>query len=151
MQKEHIKRSVSQEGSVYFWKYKTDGWLGTEWHFTADTKGCADLIELFDRMNTAAEICETVLPVTPVTPEILDIPDYDSPYKNMSEIDLVYFPFQSHYYEWDIIVNRDKVEIKIGRAMLQKWLQAATDVQKGIGNYSIGLHEDHTVFIWPHP
>jgi hypothetical protein len=139
---------ILQQGSIYFWKYKTDGWLGSEWHFTADPDGCYFLLELFDRMSRSEFICEFVIALTPVTQKILSVPNYDSPYKNMTELRFIYHPSGSHYYEWNIADNKNSVEISLGKAMLEEWRRAVNNADRGIGNYSIGINEDHTVFIW---
>lgn len=139
---------IKQHGSIYFWKYKLDGWLGSEWHFTADPSGCDFLISLFDHMRRSEFTCEPVIRVSPVTQEILSVPDYDSPYKDMSELRFTYQPFSANFYNWLIVDNKNCVEISFGKAMLGEWNRAVLDVKNGIGNYSIGLNEDHTVFIW---
>lgn len=147
---DHPQINIVQQGHVYFWKYKTDGWLGSEWHTTADQGGRSFLLELFDRMAASDTNCEAVIRLTPVSQEILDIPGYDSPYKNMSELHLIYFPTQSYYYEWNIVVNQLLVEIMMGPAMLKEWRRAVQDVKAGSDSYAIGINEDHTVFVWPY-
>ena len=142
---------IKQQGSIYFWKYKTDGWLGSEWHFTADSAGCDFLTELFDHMRQSDFSCEPVIQITPVTQNILRVPDYNSPFKDMAELRFTYQPSGSHYYDWSIVDNQNKVEITFGKAMFAEWSRAVLDVKNGKGNYSIGLNEDHTVFIWWKP
>lgn len=139
---------IKQNGSIYFWKYKTDGWLGSEWHFTADSAGCDFLTNLFDRMRRSEFPCESVIQTSPVTQKILRIPNYDSPFKDMTELRFTYHPSGSHYYDWLIVDNKSSVEIVFGKAMLAEWDRAVLDVKNGRGNYSIGLNEDHTVFVW---
>ena len=142
---------IKQSGNIYFWKYKTDGWLGSEWHCTADSGACKFLILLFDHMEHSEFLCEPVIALTPVTQDILRIPDYDSPYKNMTELHLIYQPFAPNYYDWHIADNKTAVEIFFGKAMLTEWKRAVMNVDQGIGNFSIGLNEDHIIFFWCPP
>jgi hypothetical protein len=144
----HIKKA----GKIYFWKYKTDGWLGSEWHITADRDGGEYLIRLLDHMEHSEFTCQPVIPLSPVTQNILRIPDYDSPYKDMAELRLIYQPFAPNYYDWHIVDNKKTVEIFFGKAMLAEWRRAMMIILKDTGNLPIGLDEDHTVFFWclPH-
>lgn len=139
---------MKQNGNIYFWKYKTDGWLGSEWHISADKDACQYLLDLFDYMADSVFSCEPVMALTPVTQEILSVPDYDSPYKNMTELRFTYSPFAPHYYDWHITDNKTTVEIIFGKAMLAEWRRAVMNIDQGIGNFPIGLNEDHTVFFW---
>ena len=139
---------IRQTGNVFFWKYKTDGWLGSEWHFTADRSACEYLIRLFDHMEHSEFTCEPVISLTPVTQKILRIPGYDSPYKNMTELRLMYMPFAPNYYDWHIADNKTAVEIFFGKAMLAEWRRAVLNIIQGKGDFPIGLNEDHTVFFW---
>ncbi|KAB2877601.1 hypothetical protein F9K33_16110 [bacterium] len=142
---------IIQQGSIYFWKYKTDGWLGSEWHFTADPAGCDFLVQCFERLLQSEFPCELVIHLTPVSQKILRIPDYNSPFKNMDELQFSYRPAGSSYYEWTIVDNKSRVDITMGKAMLAEWKRAVLAVKNGNGDFSIGLNEDHTIFMWRMP
>ncbi|MBL7960881.1 hypothetical protein JNL27_11650, partial [bacterium] len=59
-----------------------------------------------------------------------------------------YRPAGSNYYEWTIVDNKNRVDITMGKAMLAEWKRAVLAVKNGNGDFSIGLNEDHTIFMW---
>lgn len=135
-------------GCVYFWKYKTDGWLGNEWHCTADSYGCDYLLEVLTRITCSDVPMKVEIVLTPVNQSVLDIPEYNSPFENMQVLRFLYSPAASSFYEWSIAENGSTAEITLGKAMLNEWQRAVDDVKNGQSGYSIGLHEDYTVSFW---
>ncbi|MBL7961059.1 hypothetical protein JNL27_12560, partial [bacterium] len=109
------------------------------------------LVQCFERLFQSEFPCELVIHLTPVSQKILRIPDYNSPFKNMDELQFSYRPAGSNYYEWTIVDNKNRVDITMGKAMLAEWIEAVQHIRNGTDNYSIGLNEDYTVFIWSMP
>lgn len=137
---------LPQRGSIYFWKYKTDGWLGSEWHFAANEQGRKFFVELLNRMETAETDCTFLIKTKAVTQKILRVPDFNSPYENREGLKLTYSPFESNYYEWSVGDNEYIVDISFGKAILREWRRVLTEAQAG--ETCIGLEDDHTVFVW---
>ena len=144
-------KSIPQQGRIYFWKYKTDGWLGSEWHLTADLPGCDFLSRLFVTMQKSEFPYETALSITPVTQNILRIPNYNSPFKNIEELRFSFQPSAPRHYDWIIVDNKNSVEIIFGKAMLTEWINAVQNIKSGVENTLIGLHEDYSIFVWHMP
>jgi len=138
-----------QTGRIYFWKYKTDGWIGSEWHLSADDNGFNYLMHVFERMSCSETGIEQDVVITPVTQRILAIPEYDSPVKNVPRLVLKFHPFDSNYYDWSIKDNKSCLEISFGRAILEQWRQILNfgDARNTDENI-IGLNEEHSILVW---
>lgn len=137
-----------QKGRIYFWKYKTDGWLGSEWHLAADTKGWNFLSQLFTYLLDSEFPVEAVIQTTPVDQKILRIPDYNSPYKDAAGLRIAYDPAGARFYDWVMTDNQSAVEIALGKAMLTEWIRVLHHKHHQNENQAIGLNEDFTLFIW---
>jgi hypothetical protein len=134
-----------QAGRIYFWKFKSDGWLGSEWHFSADEKGTAFFMKLLDRFEAMTNHDDVRLSVTPVTREWLDRCDFDGAYEDRRFLRLVYHPSEGHTDEWSIRDNESMVEISFGRAILRRWRQL---LQENVDERELGMGEDYVVFVW---
>lgn len=56
--------SWRQDGRISLWRYRKAGAMYGGWHFTADAKGCASLIELCSILSTATEPAHRTISVT---------------------------------------------------------------------------------------
>lgn len=140
-----IPSDETQAGRIFFWKFKSDGWLGSEWHFAADPAGSVFLQDLFDRMEITTERCDIRLSIMPVTREWLDRCDFDGAYEGRRFLRLVYDPSDGQAGEWSIRDNESTVEVSFGRTILRRWRQLLTEDSD---ERTIGLGEDHVVFVW---
>jgi hypothetical protein len=143
-----LNTKIQQRGSIYFWKYKTDGWIGSEWHFSADASGREFFISLLDEMILMDSPGKYLITVTPVTQKVLRIPNFNSPFENRVGLKLTYSPFDAYYNEWSVSDNENIVDISFGKIILNDWRRAVLEVKTGKDDRSIGLNEDHTVFVW---
>ncbi|MBX7150477.1 hypothetical protein K1X84_02470 [bacterium] len=142
----NIASYLTQRGSIYFWKYKTDGWLGSEWHFTANAVGWNFFVELLNQIERSDSDCTFLISTKAVTQKILRVPDFNSPYENRDGLRLTYSPFESNYYEWSLSDNEHIVDISFGKAILHEWRRVMTESEER--ETSIGLEDDHTIFVW---
>jgi len=131
---------------IYFWTYKTDGWLGSEWQFVSDAAGCDFMLVMLNKMDLSPVRCKFDIPLSKVTQKVLALLDYDSPIKETTDLILTYDPSGTNYYDWRIADNKKSVEISFGKAMLAEWRRALADVKSGREDLSIGLNEDYCVF-----
>jgi hypothetical protein len=143
-----LELQMKQRGLIYFWKYKTDGWIGSEWHFSADTSGRKFFVALMDQMTLLDSPSKYLIKITPVPQKILRIPDFDSPFEDRAGLKLTYTPFPSHYNEWSVGDNEDVVDISFGKNILTAWRRAVLEVTRVKGERSVGLNDDDTVFVW---
>ena len=139
---------IKQRGSIYFWKYKTDGWIGSEWHFSADSSGRKYFMSLLDHMISLNSPGKCLIKVTPVTQKILRVPDFDSPFEDRSGLKLTYTPFASHYNAWSVGDNENVVDISFGKNVLLAWRRAVLESKSHKSDQIIGLDDDHTVYVW---
>ena len=143
-----LESKLKQRGSICFWKYKTDGWIGSEWHFSADASGREFFIELMDQMKISAVPCRYAIEVTPVTRKILRMVNCDLPFEDRAGLKLTYKPSDAHYDEWSVGDNENIVDISFGKIILNEWRRAVEEPKGAENDRPIGLDEDHSVFIW---
>lgn len=133
-----------REGHVYFWKYKTDGWI--EWNFSADEKGQAYFRRLLDDLSAADYPQTSIVPITPVPRSILRIPDFAAPIENRRELRITYYPDAAHHDEWRLDDNESRIDLSFGRQVLSQWRTLMAN--PSTADRAIEWNDDHSVFIW---
>ena len=144
-----LSERIEQRGAIYLWKYKTDGWIGSEWHFSVDETGKIFFLSLLDEFEKCDTESRYSIQLTEVTQEVLEIPDFNSPFENRRELKLTFTPFDSHFNEWVVGDNENVIDIAFGRRILNDWRRLVLIEQEVIEDNGIGLNEDDTLFIWP--
>lgn len=137
---------ISQRGHVYFWKFKTDGWLGSEWHLSTDRTGRIFMLELMDRWRRETRIRRCRLDISPVSRPVARLPGLDLPTENRQHLKLTYDPADASYDAWSIQDNEQTVDVQFGRTILAMWRKALTALPDD--DRSVGIGEDHTIFVW---
>ncbi len=135
------------QGSVYFWKYKTDGWIGSEWHFRADKTGKDFVIRLLKTIMLSDHPMRHVLKIKPVTRTIAALPCFYLPAENRSALILNFKPGESFAREWTIRDNEQTVDVSFGKAVATEWLETLSSSSKEPGK-PIGIGEDDVIFVW---
>ncbi len=133
-----------REGHVYFWKYKTDGWI--EWNFSADEKGLAYFKRLLDDLSAVDYPQTCIVPITPVPRSILRIPDFAAPIENRQELRITYYPDAAHHDEWRLGDNESVIDLSFGKQILLQWQSLLRN--RGTEDRAMGLNDDYSIFVW---
>lgn len=140
------KSNILQRGQIYFWKFKTDGWMGSEWHFSTDRVGRVFMLELMDRLGRETRIKSCRLEISPVPRHVARRPGLDLPTEDRRHLKLNYDPADASYDAWSVRDNEQTVDVQFGRTILAMWRGAMTGLPDD--DRSVGIGEDHTLFVW---
>lgn len=136
------------QGSVYFWKYKTDGWIGSEWHFYCNRYGRTAFLQALDSLLKADVPARVIFNLNKVTKTIFQRTEVDLPAENRSALILNYKPGDANFNEWTVFDNEIAVELSFGKAVARQWINAFQPVSGKTTGAIIGLGEDDTVYVW---
>jgi len=86
-----------------------------------------------------------VVPITPVSGDILRVCDFDGAYEDRAKLKLSYWPSDGQSDMWLVSDNEKLVDISFGRTILLNWRRLLIEMPE---ERSLGLGEDHVVFVW---
>ena len=139
-----------QSGRFYVWRYAAPGKRRTGWHFTANSTGCASLIDLVERMKASGVTCHRTLSLALVTPEIWAVPNYGPPkHDRFDKLRINYAPETP-----DLVLEAfdERVEMNIGNARSTDLTAAFAEVAVGSGDFGIAAsnnkHAETWMFWW---
>lgn len=139
---------IEQCGRLFLWKYKTDGWLGSEWHFSADSPGRRYFLNLLDGLEQSTREERRLLSLDPVTRSLARRPGLDLPTENRFGLRLRWQPSDGMFNVWHISDNQKIVDVEFGQRILVEWRRMVALPGRTGNDRILGLDEDHVIFIW---
>lgn len=140
-----------QHGYAYLWRYKSKRHAG--WHFTADDQACHALLDLFDRMINAQYSSQQTILVHKPTERILSVPNFQLSWASAENFSIKYPKDRITPEHWSLTAQNTRIDLVLGKAMLDELRKGVSDVLNGKGDYSIGgtkenEYEDSLWFWW---
>ncbi|EIZ81175.1 hypothetical protein WSK_0120 [Novosphingobium sp. Rr 2-17] len=135
-----------QSGTLYVWRYAAPGRSRRGWHFSADPSGCASVVDLIDRMTTAAVACHRTLSLGHVSADIWGVPNFGPPQADRFEkVRIAYLPAAS---DLSLVDNDGSLDLTIGGTRAGDLKAAFVDVGIGDGDFGIGTSERKNAETW---
>jgi hypothetical protein len=135
------------QGDVYLWRYKGNARNYPGWHLTADTPGCASLLELIDLMRDSQFLSEAPIRLSQPTLRQISVPNAPlehDPAKSLA----VYHSPKLVADHWRLSENDGRVRLEVGHDSLSELRKGIADVARHEGDYSIGATGQALWFWW---
>ena len=140
-------------GRVFLWRYRENRRNYPGYHLTADAAGCDFLLASLRRLAAAERARRIELPLAPVGPEILAVPNNrrgNSTVKRFTRLELVTEPdFERAHLRFT--EQHPKCVMNLSAAQAECVAGGVQDVAAGKGDYCIGEVRDQELWFWWHP
>ena len=145
-----------QEGEIFAWYYSDGSKNYRGWHLTASDTGANSICLLLKAFLEEADFRHRKVSLSPVTPDILEVPNYRKKADWARSLELVYNPNTEHSSQWKLEKEGDALTLGLGQTSLNELLEAFKGLPKGEGDYRIGptdekADDDQFIWIWWHP
>ena len=140
-----------QEGRLYFWRFEPQKSGLTGWHFAADAEANRSLQELLALLTETEYASKRTLRLSEPPERVARIPFSPRPGRKIispKALRLVFEP-DADLDHWQVMIDRDHVEFRLGRKSIGKIADAAKRSAAGDFDFAIGpRNRDPPENIW---